>query len=211
MTARVVPADAAGVDEGVRVLRDGGVVAVPTDTVYGIAVARTAAGGVERLFRVKERPPERRIVLLVDGPDQVAGEVFLTPAAAALAGLWPGALTLVLPGVAGDTLALRVPDHPVPRALARAVGPLPTTSANLSGRPEALTAEEVLAGLGERIELVIDGGRSQGGTASTVVDCASDPAAILREGAIPAATVASWLQAAGLAPPSTAGGGIVGR
>ena len=193
MTARVVAADTAGVDEGVRVLREGGIVAVPTDTVYGIAVARTAPGGVERLFRVKERPAERRIVLLVDGPDQLAGEVFLTPAATALAALWPGALTLVLPGIAGQTLALRVPDHPVPRALARALGPLPTTSANLSGQPEALTAEDVLASLGDRIELVIDGGSSPGGIASTVVDCASDPAAILREGAIPADVIRETL------------------
>jgi L-threonylcarbamoyladenylate synthase len=210
VTARVVLADAAGIAEGARVLREGGVVAIPTDTVYGIAAARTAEG-VERLFRAKERPPERRIVLLVDGPDQLASEVFLTPAASALAGLWPGALTLVLPAGPGDTLALRVPDHPVPRALARAVGPIPTTSANLSGQPEALTAEEVVATIGERIDLVIDGGASAGGVASTVVDCSSDPVTILREGGVPIATLAARLEAAGLPPPSSAGGGIVGR
>lgn len=193
MTARVVQADDAGVRVAIEILRDGGVVAIPTDTVYGIAVARATDGGIERLFRVKERPPERRIVLLVDGPDQVADEVRPTPAAAALARLWPGGLTLVLPTPDGETLAIRVPDHPVPRAIARALGPLPTTSANLSGRPEALSAGEVVAALGERIDLVVDGGRSPGGVASTVVDCSGEPVTILREGAVPAGTIRETL------------------
>jgi L-threonylcarbamoyladenylate synthase len=202
---RVVPDDAAGRREAAAVLADGGVVAIPTDTVYGIAVASTTAGGVERLFAVKERPPEKAIVLLIDDLGQVRRHVRATPAAEALRGLWPGGLTLVLPGLGDETVAVRIPDHPVPRSLARAVGPLPTTSANLSGSPEARSAEEVVAALGDRIKLVLDGGPSPGGVASTVVDCSVDPVRILRRGAVAASVIAERLRAAGLPGPAGEG------
>ena len=134
MTARVVPDGPAAREEAAEILASGGVVGLPTDTVYGIAVARGTPGGVARLFEIKRRPPEKAIVLLIDDLDQVGDLVRATSAARALSGLWPGGLTLVLPEAAGDgTIAVRVPDHPAPRALARAVGPMPTTSANLSG------------------------------------------------------------------------------
>jgi L-threonylcarbamoyladenylate synthase len=96
------------------------------------------------------------------------------------------------------TIGLRVPDHPCPRALARALGPLPTTSANRSGEPSALTAEEVALALGDRISLVLDGGASRGGTASTVVDCAVHPPTILRPGAVDRDTIARRLAEAGI-------------
>ena len=193
---RVVPDGPAGRAEAVAVLQAGGVVALPTDTVYGIAVALSTPGGVERLFRLKRRPPEKGIALLLAASDQAATVGEVTPAADALAAaLWPGALTLVLrarpdanlPEMLareGRTVGVRLPDHPAPRALAAAVGPLPTTSANRSGRPDALDAADVLAQLGEEVDLILDGGRTPGSRPSTVVDMTTDPPEILRAGAI---------------------------
>jgi L-threonylcarbamoyladenylate synthase len=201
--------DDAGRQAAVDVLRGGGIVALPTDTVYGIGVALSTPGGVERLFEVKKRPPEKAIMVLVEDLAQVTELVGVPPAAAALASLWPGGLTLVLPllpGVelpraltAGTTsLGVRIPDHQVPRYLARAVGPLPTTSANPSGHPDARSAEEVIASLGDRIDAVVDGGRSRGGVPSTVLDCTMRRVRVIRSGAIAASRIAALLDAAGI-------------
>lgn len=211
MTARIVPDDAAGRAIAIEVLRSGGVVGLPTDTVYGIAVALDTPGGIERLFHVKRRPPDRGIVLLLADAGQAATIGVMGPAAATLAdACWPGGLTVVVPqrqdvalpaaltaGVA--TIGLRVPDHAAPRALAAAVGPLPTTSANVSGLPEAGDATEILEQLGDAVDLILDGGPSGGGLPSTVVDCSGDPPRILRVGAIPVARVAAILGLAGVA------------
>jgi L-threonylcarbamoyladenylate synthase len=211
VTVRVLPDDAAGREAGVEVLRDGGVVALPTDTVYGIAVALDTPGGIERLFQVKRRPPERGIMLLLDDAAQAARIGVLTPGAQALADAgWPGGLTVVVPQRADvvlpraltggqPTIGLRVPDHAAPRALARAVGPLPTTSANVSGLPEASDAGEIVRQLGDAIDLVLDGGPAHGGPASTVVDCTGDQPRVLRVGALPVEWVAGVLDAAGVA------------
>jgi tRNA threonylcarbamoyl adenosine modification protein (Sua5/YciO/YrdC/YwlC family) len=96
------------------------------------------------------------------------------------------------------TIGVRVPDHDAPRALARALGPLPTTSANVSGEPDARDAQEIAARLGDAVALVIDGGPIHGGPASTVVDCTGDLPVIRREGAIPAEQIVGTLEAAGL-------------
>jgi tRNA threonylcarbamoyl adenosine modification protein (Sua5/YciO/YrdC/YwlC family) len=98
----------------------------------------------------------------------------------------------------GATIGVRVPDHPAPRALARAVGPLPTTSANVSGRPEAGDVTDIVRQLGDAIDLILDGGPAHGGPASTVVDCTADVPRVLRIGAIPLASVDHALDAAGL-------------
>ncbi len=198
MPARVLPDDEHGRAEAIRTLRDGGIVAFPTDTVYGIAAL---PANVERLFEAKQRPGEKQIVLLIDDLDQAVNLARLTPAADALRGLWPGGLTLVLPGLDGETVAFRVPDHATPRALARALGPLPTTSANLSGQPEARSASDVAATLGHAIDVILDGGTSRVGVASSVVDCTAEPARILRAGAISTDVIAERLAAAGLAAP----------
>jgi L-threonylcarbamoyladenylate synthase len=211
MTARVVADDAAGRATAVAVLRAGGVVATPTDTVYGICVALDTPGGIERLFRVKRRPPDRGIALLLDDAGQAATIGIVTPAAASLAeACWPGGLTLVLarrPGVVlpdvltggAATIGLRVPDHPAPRALARDVGPLPTTSANVSGLPEARDAGEIVETLGDAIDLVLDGGPAHGGPASTVVDCTGEPIRVLRVGAVPTSRLDEVLGRTGVA------------
>ena len=211
MTARVVPDDAAGRAEAIAVLESGGVVALPTDTVYGIAVALGTPGGVERLFEVKHRAPDKGIMLLLADTTQAETIGEMGPAAAALAAAcWPGGLTVVVPrrpavvlpaALTGGapTIGLRVPDHDAPRALARGVGPLPTTSANVSGLPEARDADEILDQLGDAIELVIDGGVAHGGPASTVMDCTGPTPLALRVGAIPLDRVAAILDAAGVA------------
>ena len=210
MSARIVPDDVDGRAIAVATLRSGGVVALPTDTVYGIAVALDAAGGVERLFEVKRRPPDKGIVLLLDDAAQADSIGLMGPAATALAdAFWPGGLTIVVPqrpdAVIPDvltggarTIGLRVPDHATPRTLAQGVGPLPTTSANVSGFPEARDAAEILEQLGEGIDLILDGGPAHGGPASTVVDCTWERPVILREGAIPATQIASILDGAGI-------------
>jgi L-threonylcarbamoyladenylate synthase len=210
VTARAVPDDAEGRAAAVEVLRAGGVVALPTDTVYGIAVALDTPGGVERLFEVKRRPPDKGIMLLLEGLEQ-AGEIgLMDPAADALAAAcWPGGLTVVVPQrpdrplpaalTAGTpTIGLRVPDHPAPRALAAGVGPLPTTSANVSGLPEARDAVEIETQLGSAIDLILDGGPAHGGPASTVIDCTGPIPRVLRIGAISLGRVSAILDAAGV-------------
>jgi L-threonylcarbamoyladenylate synthase len=201
MTARVVRDNAAGRAIAVEALRNGGVVALPTDTVYGIAVALDTPGGIEALFAAKRRPPERGIVLLLAEAAQASEIGEWPPAAAALAdAFWPGGLTIVvrqrpdvtLPPVltgGASTIGLRVPDHDAPRTLARAVGPLPTTSANRSGEPEAPDAAAIVGQLGDAVAVVLDGGRAHGGPASTVIDCSTDPPTILRHGAVDDAAI----------------------
>jgi len=214
VTARLVEDGPDGRAEAVAVLRRGGVVAFPTDTVYGIAADLSSPGSIERLFAAKRRPPERGIVLLLADASQASTIGHLSAAARALADTcWPGGLTLVVPQRAdarlppaltggASTVGLRVPDHPAPRAIAAALGPLPTTSANRSGEPDALTAADVLAGLGEAIDLVIDGGRAPGGTPSTVIELVGSEARVARAGAIPEARIREVLDAAGVLPGS---------
>ena len=210
MTAPIVPDDPEGWATAIETLRAGGVVALPTDTVYGICVALETPRGVERLFEIKRRPPDKGIMLLLESADQAPGIGRMTPAATALAAAcWPGGLTVVVPQrpdiplqsalTAGtSTIGLRVPDHRTPRALASGVGPLPTTSANISGVAEAHDSAEIREQLGEVIDLIIDGGPAHGGPASTVVDCTGSLPRVLRVGEVPLERVAEILDAAGL-------------
>jgi L-threonylcarbamoyladenylate synthase len=196
VTARIVRDDAAGRAAAAEVLRTGGIVALPTDTVYGIACALATPGGIEALFAAKRRPPEKGVMLLLADAAQAPSIGQWPATAAALAdAFWPGGLTVVVPQRAdvplpaaltggAPTIGLRAPDHDAPRALAAAVGPIPTTSANVSGLPEAGTAEEIVEQLGDTVGLVLDGGPAHGGPASTVVDCTVDPPRIVRVGAI---------------------------
>jgi L-threonylcarbamoyladenylate synthase len=207
---RIVPDSARGRRKAVDVLRGGGIVGLPTDTVYGIAVALSTPDGIQRLYAAKRRPLDKGIVLLLDDAGQAARIGRMTPAAAALAAAaWPGGLTIIVPQRAdvsmpseltggAATIGLRVPDHDAPRALARALGPLPTTSANVSGLPEASDAGGILAQLGDAVDLVIDGGPARGGSPSTVVDCSGADPIIARHGAVPAAEVAAILDRAGV-------------
>jgi L-threonylcarbamoyladenylate synthase len=205
--ARLLADDAAGRDAAIDTLRAGGLVAIPTDTVYGVGVALDAPDGLPRLFAAKDRPLDRAIVLLVADLEQAASVGVVSPAARVLAErFWPGGLTLVLAQAPDATLpaaltagaatiGVRLPDHDCPRELARALGPLPVTSANLSGHPDARDAAAVLAQLGGRIDLVLDGGPARGGTPSTVVDCTGEEPKVLRPGEISAETLWVALEA----------------
>ncbi len=210
MTARLLPDDASGRAAAVATLRAGGLVAMPTDTVYGLGVALDAPDGLPRLFAAKDRPLDRAVVLLVADFEQAASVGVLSPAARILAErFWPGGLTLVLaqaadaalPGVltaGAATIGVRLPDHDCPRALARELGPLPVTSANLSGHADARDAAGVLAQLGDRVDLILDGGPARGGVPSTVVDCAGELPRILRVGAVAAAALGDALRERGV-------------
>jgi L-threonylcarbamoyladenylate synthase len=189
--------DPAALDLAVETLAAGGVVAFPTDTVYGIGADARRPAAVAELYIIKRRPPDKAIPLLVASLDDALPFVSEVPEAARalITAFWPGALTLVLPiagGVppiisAGPGIAVRMPDHPVPLALIRRLGaPLASTSANLSGAPAPLDAGAVAEQLGRRVDLILDGGRAPGGQASTVVDLSVQPARLLRLGPISA-------------------------
>ena len=184
------------VSEGVAVLRRGGIVAFPTDTVYGLGACLYLHRAVERVYAVKERPLGMALPLLLSSTLQISEVAEPVPPVAWLLAekFLPGALTLVLrksssvPEIVtagGITVAVRVPAHPVPVALALGLGsPVSGTSANLSGKPSALTAEEVRFQFGDKIDLVIDGGQCPGGRESTIVDVTGEVPVVLREGAI---------------------------
>jgi L-threonylcarbamoyladenylate synthase len=186
----------------VSILKKGGIVAFPTDTVYGLGADPLNEQAVDRIYKVKKRPHNLSLpLLLVDKSDLVKVASVVPEIAWQLAERFlPGGLTLVLrkspwvPGsvtAGGDTVAVRIPDHPVPIALIRGLGtPIVGTSANLSGRPSPVTAEEVRQQLGDEVDLIIDGGRCPGGTESTVLDLSSKVPALIRAGAIPRAELA---------------------
>jgi L-threonylcarbamoyladenylate synthase len=182
--------------QAIRVLRAGGLVAFPTDTVYGVGAHAWLPDAVEQLYQAKQRPRDKAIPLLIASVDALPQVAVDVPEAAYILArrYWPGALTLVLrrdPRVPDavtsgqETVAVRVPDHPVTQALIAALGaPLAATSANLSGQPAPDTAQGVLAQLAARIDLILDGGTCPGGIASTIVDLTVTPPAILRAGGI---------------------------
>ena len=180
-----------------RVLRAGGLVAFPTETVYGLGADATNAEAVARLYEAKGRPPFNPLIAHVIDAVAARALAHFDQAAERLAeAFWPGPLTLVLPrradcpvaelATAGlDTIAVRVPSHPVARAILAAVGrPLVAPSANRSGHVSPTTAQHVLADLRGRIELIVDGGQTPMGLESTIVACL-DAAMLLRPGALP--------------------------
>ena len=185
------------VNRAIVILKRGGVVAYPTDTVYGLGAGMTSLAAVERIFRVKDRPKGIALPLLVADAAQIRQVARSIPEVAwcLIETFMPGALTIVLlkldsvPDIVtagGGTVAVRIPDHPVPLAIIAGLGkPIVGTSANLSGHPSALTAAEVQAQLGDRVDMIIDGGKCPGGIESTVVDLTTETPVIRRAGAIP--------------------------
>jgi tRNA threonylcarbamoyl adenosine modification protein (Sua5/YciO/YrdC/YwlC family) len=179
------------------------VVAIPTDTVYGIAVDPFVAGATARLFEAKHRPTDVRLPVLVDGVSQAQLLADVDERARLLMDrFWPGGLTIILTrlanvdialgnGAGGRTVGLRCPDHAVPRTLCAQVGPLATTSANLHGEATPPTAEEVRELFGDAVAVVVDGGRCEG-EPSTVIDCTGATPNLVREG------VLSWSDVLGV-------------
>ncbi len=187
--------------EAATAMLAGGIVGIPTETSYGIGVVPRPEA-LAAVTAARQRPEEPGMTLLIDGLDQVGGLVELTPSARRLAArYWPGALTLVLPllrpelvpeAVSGgrDELGLRVPDHPVPRALARELGPIALTSADRPGAPPAQIPEELIASVGDSLALVLDDGPVRGGLASSVVAVSREGGLeVLREGALDAPSI----------------------
>lgn len=195
MKTLVLPAGCReSLERAVEVLRLGGLVAFPTDTVYGVGALAFDAQAVERVYWAKQRAAEKAIPVLLGREadlEMIASSV--PEMARRLASrFWPGPLTLVvlkksnLPQAvaSGATVGARVPDHQTALALLRLAGAMAVTSANLSGRESARTAAEVMQQLSGKVELVLDGGRTPGGIASTVVDCTRPEPKILRPGPV---------------------------
>jgi L-threonylcarbamoyladenylate synthase len=176
------------------VLRHGGLVAFPTDTVYGLAALPFEHETVDRLYIVKGRSHQKAIAILIGDTGDLK-EISDKPGdlARRLAqAFWPGPVTLIVPRHPDlparvsnlPTVAIRMPDHPVALSLLKMTGPLAVTSANLSGERSAASAKEVTEQLSGRVHLVLDGGRAPGGIPSTVVDCTGEEPEILRPGPI---------------------------
>jgi L-threonylcarbamoyladenylate synthase len=198
---RVVRVDATTPDLGVmrqaaRILREGGLVAFPTETFYGLGAAGLDAAAARRVFEVKGRPASMPLLLLVDSRAMAASIATAIPSRASelMERHWPGPLTLVLratPRVPAEvtagtgTVGVRVPAHPVARALVRALGePVTAPTANATGAPPPVTAADVLAQLGGAIDLILDAGATPGGAPSTVLDVTVDPPRVIRQGAV---------------------------
>ncbi|MCL5429833.1 MAG: L-threonylcarbamoyladenylate synthase [Chloroflexi bacterium] len=201
-TRRLLSTQKDWLTKAVAVLDKGGVVAFPTDTVYGVGVRAFDATGIERLYAIKEREKTKAVAVLIAERGQLSQIAEANKPAKKLASrFWPGPLTLVLtrqpdlPEVLtqGPTVGVRVPDHAVARALLAAAGPMAVTSANLSGRENTLNAGEVLEQLDGRIELIIDGGQTPGDQPSTVVDLTGEKPMVLRAGPVSEAEIMAAL------------------
>ena len=193
MKTEILSASSAeAIPRALAVLKEGKLVAFPTDTVYGIGALAFDGKAVESIYVAKDRPVEKAIpVLIGDSEDLEKVGVDIPASAHRLASrFWPGPLTILVPKRAGlpesvsatSTVGVRVPDHEVARALLRAAGPMAVTSANISGGQSPVTAEEVYQQLAGRIDLILDGGKTPGGVPSTLIDCTSSELKILREG-----------------------------
>lgn len=184
------------INSAIEILKDGGVIAIPTDTLYGLASCAFDDEAVDRIFRLKGRPKDMALPLLLADADDVSKCAVNVPELfwKLSEKFWPGALTIVLEkssavpdavSAGRNTVALRVPDHWVPRAIARGLGaPITGTSANLSGKPSLVTAEAVRQEFGDELDLIVDAGVVSGGVASTVLDLSGETPRILRVGAV---------------------------
>ncbi|MCY4478762.1 MAG: L-threonylcarbamoyladenylate synthase [Rhodospirillales bacterium] len=190
--------------QAASMIRDGGLVGLPTDTVYGLAADATSDAAVAGVFRAKGRPAEKPLIALVATMvmAEACGE-FAAPALSLAEAFWPGPLTVVLPRAACSPLSplvhqgapgvsLRIPGNETARAVVEAAGrPLTAPSANPSGAPSPLTAAEVAAGLGAHVALIIDGGRAADSLGSTLLDLTGDVPRLLRAGVVSAAAIES--------------------
>ena len=192
MKTEIFPA--AQIQQALTVLHSGGILAFPTDTVYGLGALAFDNAAIESIYTAKDRPIEKAIPILIGGLsdlDQVAVDI-PNMALRFAARFWPGPLTCIVPKKqtlppavsATSTVAVRIPNHPNALALLRAAGPMAVTSANISGQPSPSTANEVYAQLNNRIPLILDGGTTPGGVPSTLADCTGNEPVILREGPI---------------------------
>jgi L-threonylcarbamoyladenylate synthase len=216
----MTPDESAAVDHAVEVLRRGGLVALPTETVYGLGADASNEQAVRRIFAVKGRPADHPLIVHVAHPANLESWASTVPPAAALLAeaCWPGPLTVLVPRAAHvldavtggrPTVGVRVPAHPLTTAvLERFGGGVAAPSANRFGRVSPTTAEHVRRDLGDDVDLVLDGGPCPIGVESTIVDCSVDPPQILRPGGIPREQIEQLLAgrvAAGSGPSRASG------
>ena len=178
--------DPASLQEAAALLRRGGLVAFPTETVYGLGVNLEDPQAIQELYQVKQRPFEKRVTLHIARLEEMDSQgVVVSPLGRRLIEqFWPGPVTLIFGRPDHSTLGFRMPRHPVALALLKHAGvPVVAASANLSGNPAPRTAQEVLRDLADKIDLVVDAGPTPGGIESTVVDVSTEPPRILRRGA----------------------------
>lgn len=185
-------------------VRAGRLVVVPTDTVYGIGADAFSSTAVRSLLAAKNRGPDMPVGVLVGSWSTIDGLVLSVPRPARLLieAFWPGDVSIVLPhapslswdlGRSSGTVMLRMPLHPVAIELLREVGPMAVSSANVSGKPPATTAEEARDQLGESVSVYLDGGPSGEPVPSTIVDLSGDEPIVLREGAVSVAAISEAL------------------
>jgi L-threonylcarbamoyladenylate synthase len=196
--------DPQAIPNAVDVINNQGLIAFPTDTIYGIAVDPFSASAINKLYLAKERPEGKALPVLISDLGQLETLVlFISERVKRIAdAFWPGALTLILPKHSSlpknlspySTIGVRMPDLAFTLKLLRQTGPLATTSANLSGRADPLTAEDVLSQLRGRVDLILDGGATLGGRASTVLDITGNEMKILRQGPITLSEIQALLE-----------------
>jgi L-threonylcarbamoyladenylate synthase len=184
-------------------LRQGGIVALPTDTVYGLCAVAADSAAVERIYDTKVRRPDQALPIFVASIEQAALVAVVSAVARKLMQrFWPGALTIVLPkspiydpraAAGGDTIAVRAPGDPVLRELASQLGPITGTSANIAGQPECHTAADVRAQLGDAVDYIVDAPIDATSVPSTIVDCTAPDGSVrtIRQGAISADDIAA--------------------
>lgn len=202
MLTKVVPISAAApeekaIREAARAVREGKLVVFPTETVYGIAVNALDPQAIERLYAVKGRPKGKPLSWHIDDIQKLEAQAKnLTPQLRQLiAAFWPGPLTVVVANRAGGKTGFRMPDHPVALALIRESGvPVVAPSANLSGGKSPVTAEEALADLNGKVDLVLNAGKTPCAKESTVLDITETPPRILREGAVSREKLEAWFK-----------------
>lgn len=192
MRTEIIPA--AKIQSALEVLQNSGILAFPTDTVYGLGALAFDNFAIESIYSAKNRPIEKAIPILIgdlSDLDRIADDI-PNMALCFASRFWPGPLTCIVPKKqtlppavsVTSTVAVRIPDHGDARALLRAAGPMAVTSANISGQSSPTTAQEAYSQLAGRIPLILDGGRTPGGVPSTVVDCTGNNPVILREGPV---------------------------
>jgi len=201
MNTVVRRADADGIAHAADIIKSGGLVAFPTETVYGLGCNALDASARAKVYAAKGRPPDNPLISHIAATEQLAELVAEVPYCATklMETFWPGPLTIILKATGGGTIGVRMPSNAIALKLIQAAGvPIAAPSANVSGRPSPTRASHVLADLDGKIEMILDGGSCEHGLESTVIDCTAQPPMILRPGSITKAMVEGFIGSVGM-------------
>ena len=182
--------------DAITALKNNGVIAIPTETVYGLAAYAFSKKAIKKIYEVKQRPKEKPLIVLIGNINQLKQIVKGIPnwVKKSLSKLWPGPVTIILPKkeevprevTAGlSKVAVRMPNHPIPLLLANEVGPIVAPSANISGEPPTSKPEKVIEDFYGKIDVIVDAGETPYKKPSTIIDATTRPPKIIREGPIP--------------------------